>query len=101
MLVAVGVVEMAGLALAALEEVAQVHKVVEQLAQVEQQIRAVAVAVLEVLQPHLEVAVQALLSFVIQLHTLMQLHTHLPLKQHQMGIRFIPFLPLEQSPSKE
>ena len=52
-------VVMAGLALAELEEVVQVGKVVEQLAQVEQQIRAVAVAVLEVLQPHLEVAVQA------------------------------------------
>jgi hypothetical protein len=52
-------VVMAGLALAELEEVAQAGRVVEQLAQVEQQIRAVAVAVLEVLQPHLEVAVQA------------------------------------------
>ena len=53
-------VVMAGLALAELEEVAQAGRVVEQLAQVEQQIRAAAVVVLEVLQPHLEVAVQAL-----------------------------------------
>ena len=52
-------VVMAGLALAELEEVVQVGKVVEQLAQVEQQIRAAAAVVLEVLQPHLEVAVQA------------------------------------------
>jgi hypothetical protein len=43
----------------------------------------------------------ALLSFAIQLHTLMQLHTHQLLKQQQTGIRFIPSLPLEQSPSKE
>jgi len=49
-------------------------------------------------------AVQAALAlslFAIQLNTLMQLHIHQPLKQQQMGIRFIPSLPLEQSPSKE
>jgi hypothetical protein len=46
-------------------------------------------------------AVLALSSFAIPSHTLMQLHTHQPLKQQQTGIRFIPSLPLEQSPSKE
>jgi hypothetical protein len=58
----------------------------------------------EVADFHLFLVVQvapALLSFAIQLHTLMQLHTHQPPKQHQTGIRFIPSLPLEQSPSKE
>jgi len=44
---------------------------------------------------------QVLSLFAIQLHTLMQLHTHQPLKLQQTGIRFIPSLPLEQSPSKE
>jgi hypothetical protein len=42
-------------------------------------------------------------SFATQPHTLMQqlqAHQH-PQKQQQTGIRFIPSLPLEQSPSKE
>jgi hypothetical protein len=49
----------------------------------------------------LVLAALALSSFAIQLHTLMQLHIHQLPKQQQTGIRFIPSLPLEQSPSKE
>jgi hypothetical protein len=94
-------VGMAGLVLVALEEVLLVAQVMAQLAVMELQTLEAAAAVLEVLQPHLEVAALALSSFAIQLHTLMQLHTHQPQKQRLMGIRFIPSLPLEQSPSKE
>jgi len=49
----------------------------------------------------LVLAAQALLLFAIQLHTLMQLHTHQLQKQHQMGTQFIPSFLLVQSPSKE
>jgi len=62
-------------------------------------IQAVAVAVVALILA--QRAALVLSSFAIQLHTLMQLHTHQPLKQHQMGTQFIPSLPLEQSPSKE
>jgi hypothetical protein len=67
----------------------------------EVQTQAVAAAVVRVVVVRVVQAALALSSFAIQLHTLMQLHTHPLPKQHQMGTQFIPSFLLEQSPSKE